>query len=69
MKIIYKTKDGIHVVTPAYNCTLTIEQIARKDVPKGSAYKIVEDDFVPSDRTFRNAWDIELSELTDGVGL
>jgi len=38
-------------------------------VPTGLHYKIVEDDFVPSDRTFRNAWDIELSELTDGVGL
>ena len=68
MKIVYKTEDGIAVITPASNCELTLEQIAAKDVPTGSPYKIVEDSFVPSDRTFRNAWTIESSELTDGVG-
>ena len=68
MKIIYQTTDGIAVITPAANCPLTLEQVAAKDVPTGSAYKIVEDSYVPSDRTFRNAWTIESSELTDGVG-
>jgi len=68
MKIIYQTEDGIAVITPAPNCSLTDAQTAAKDVPTGSAYKIVEDSYVPSDRTFRNAWAIESSELTDGVG-
>jgi hypothetical protein len=68
MKIIYQTTDGIAVITPAPNCSLTDAQTAAKDVPTGSAYKIVADDYVPSDRTFRNAWTIESSELTDGVG-
>jgi len=68
MKIIYQTDDGIAVITPAPNCSLTDAQTAAKDVPTGSAYKIVEDSYVPSDRTFRNAWTIEASELTDGVG-
>ena len=68
MKIIYATEDGIAVITPAPNCSLTDAETAAKDVPTGSAYKIVEDSFVPSDRTFRNAWAIEASELTDGVG-
>jgi len=68
MKIIYQTDDGIAVITPAPNCSLTDAQTAAKDVPTGSAYKIVADDYVPSDRTFRNAWAIEASELTDGVG-
>jgi hypothetical protein len=31
-------------------------------------YKIVEDSIIPSDRSFRNAWEVEESELTDGVG-
>lgn len=31
-------------------------------------YKIVEDDVIPIDREFRNAWTIDDSELTDGVG-
>jgi len=68
MKIIYQTEDGIAVITPAPNCSLTDAETAAKDVPTGSAYKIVEDSYVPSDRTFRNAWTIESSELTDGVG-
>ena len=68
MKIIYATTDGIAVITPAPNCSLTDAETAAKDVPTGSSYKIVADDYVPSDRTFRNAWTIEASELTDGVG-
>jgi len=68
MKIIYQTDDGIAIITPAPNCSLTDAETAAKDVPTGSAYKIVEDSYVPSDRTFRNAWAIEASELTDGVG-
>jgi len=68
MKIIYQTDDGIAVITPAPNCSLSDAETAAKDVPTGSAYKIVEDSYVPSDRTFRNAWTIEASELTDGVG-
>ena len=68
MKIIYQTTDGIAVITPAPNCSLTDAQTAAKDVPTGSAYKIVEDSYVPSDRTFRNAWTIDSAILTDGVG-
>jgi len=68
MKIIYQTDDGIAIITPAPNCSLTDAETAAKDVPTGSAYKIVEDSYVPSDRTWRNAWTIEASELTDGVG-
>ena len=68
MKIIYQTDDGIAVITPAPNCSLTDAETAAKDVPTGLAYKIVADSYVPSDRTFRNAWAIEASELTDGVG-
>ena len=68
MKIIYQTEDGIAVITPAPNCSLTDAETAAKDVPTGSAYKIVADDYVPSDRTFRNAWTIDSAILTDGVG-
>jgi len=67
-KIIYKNTDGsIGIIVPA-NCGLTVEQIARKDVPTGLSYKIVNVSDISSDRTFRNAWTIDNSELTDGVG-
>ena len=57
-RIIYPTDDGgVAVIVPAPNCGLTIEQIAEKDVPTGLAYQIVDVTDVPSDRTFRNAWE------------
>lgn len=69
-RIIYKTDDGIAIIIPSPEAlqTYTIEQIAEKDVPEGLPYKIVDVSEIPSDRTFRNAWDIDESELTDGVG-
>ena len=67
-RIIYKNTDGsIGIIVPS-NCGLTVEEIARKDVPTGLAYKIVDVSEVPSDREFRNAWTIDDAELTDGVG-
>ena len=57
-RIIYPTDDGgVAVIVPAPNCGLTIEQIAEKDVPAGKAYQIVDMADIPSDRTFRNAWE------------
>lgn len=57
-RIIYQTDDGgVAVVIPAPECGLTIEQIAAKDVPAGAPYKIVDVSDIPSDRTFRNAWE------------
>ena len=67
-RIIYKNDDGtIGIIVPA-NCSLTVEQIAQKDVPTGKSYKIVNVSEISSDRTFRNAWTIDDAELTDGVG-
>ena len=47
---------------------MAIEEIALKDVPTGLAFAIVEDSEIPTDRTFRDAWVIEDSLLTDGMG-
>lgn len=58
MRIIYPTDEGgVAVIIPAPECGLTIEQIAAKDVPVGKPYKIVDVSEIPSDRTFRNAWE------------
>ncbi|NBS68901.1 hypothetical protein EBT31_08275 [bacterium] len=57
-RIIYPTDDGgVAVIVPA-ECGLTIEEIAAKDVPAGKTYKIVDVSDIPSDRTFRNAWEM-----------
>ena len=70
-RIIYKTDEGgVAVIVPTDEAlqSHTIQEIAEKDVPAGKPYKIVSVDDIPSDRTFRNAWEVDEAELTDGVG-
>jgi len=70
-RILYKTDEGgVAVIIPTKNALAehTIQEIAEKDVPTGKPYKIVSVDDIPSDRTFRNAWEIDDALLTDGVG-
>lgn len=67
-RIIYPNDSGgICVIIPAPECGLTIEQIALKDVPNGKPYKIIDTVDVPSDRTFREAWEADFTTF-DGVG-
>ena len=57
-RIIYQTDEGgVSIIVPAPECGLTIEQIAEKDVPAGKPYQIVDVSEIPTDRTFRNAWE------------
>lgn len=56
-RIIYPTDDGgVAIIIPA-DCGLTIDEIAAKDVPEGKPFKIVDVSEIPSDRTFRAAWE------------
>tara|TARA_Y100000296_G_scaffold50961_1_gene58440 strand:- start:292 stop:504 length:213 start_codon:yes stop_codon:yes gene_type:complete len=69
MKIIYKTPENtVSILAVSPNWSGTLEEIAQKDVPTGLKYKIVEDSDIPTDRSFRNAWEVDEAELTDGVG-
>jgi hypothetical protein len=66
-RIIYQTDDGgVSVVIPTGE--LAIEEVACKDVPQGKPYKIVDANDIPSDRTFRDAWEINITE-PDGYGI
>lgn len=59
-RIIYPTDEGgVAIVIPAPEAleTMTIEEIAAKDVPAGKPFKIVDVADIPEDRTFRNAWE------------
>jgi hypothetical protein len=52
-RIIYKQEDGgVAVIVPAD----TIEA-CMKDIPEGAVYEIVDTADIPTDRTFRNAWE------------
>jgi hypothetical protein len=58
MRIVYPNDTGgVSVIIPSPHWAGTMEELAAKDVPSGKAYKIVEDSAVPTDRTFRNAWE------------
>jgi hypothetical protein len=66
-KIIYPNETGgISVVIPTGE--LSIEEVAQKDVPAGVPYLFIPADSVPSDRTFRNAWEADFSN-PDGYGI
>ena len=58
MRIVYQNdKGGVSVVIPSPRWSGTMEELAAKDVPDGKAYKIIEDSAIPTDRTFRDAWE------------
>jgi len=61
MKLIIYPNDngGVCILTPAPECGLSLQEIAAKDVPAGKPWKIVDGSDIPSDRTFRNAWEYQ----------
>lgn len=70
-RIIFQTDEGgVAVIVPSPESVelYGVEAIALKDVPTGKPFKIVDTDSIPSDRTFRGAWEVETAQLTDGVG-
>ena len=68
-RIIYQNDEGgVDIIIPAKECGLTIEEIAAKDVPVGKPYKIVDVADIPTDRTFRAAWETEITD-PDGHGI
>jgi hypothetical protein len=70
-RVVFKQPDGtVSYLVPAPNCLkkYTIEEIAAKDVPAGRPYKIIDVSELPQDPMWRDAWEIDDAELTDGVG-
>jgi hypothetical protein len=60
-RIIYPTDDGVAIIVPAPEWLAqegnTIGVLAQMRVPEGKPFKIVDVADIPSDRTFRNAWE------------
>tara|TARA_B100001093_G_C26545267_1_gene892079 strand:+ start:323 stop:574 length:252 start_codon:yes stop_codon:yes gene_type:complete len=76
-RIIYVEDDGmlviltpcLHETNPVTGKNFTAEEVAKKDIPKGKKYKIIQDTDIPySERPFRDAWAVDESLLTDGEG-
>jgi len=70
--IIYKQDNGIPAViipTPEVLETHSIMEVAIKDVPAGKPFKIIDAiELAELDGIPQEAWEIDDSDLTDGVG-
>jgi hypothetical protein len=70
-RIIYKNLDNtIAIIVPSEEALAkyTYKEIAEKDCPAGLEYVIVNTDVIPTDRTFRECWELEPNTIFDGVG-
>lgn len=64
--IIYPNGETISILYPAGD--LPLLEVARKDVPANTPYKVIDKSQIPQDRTFRLAWDADFSQ-PDGYGI
>jgi hypothetical protein len=71
MKILYKNDDGsTTLIIPVLDSGLTIEEIARKDVPAGKNYWFVEDDeALQMYGVFGDSFIIDETNPPDGQGI
>lgn len=70
-RIIYPQPNGVVAIiipTEEFLASYTIEDLAAKDVPAGVPYKIVDAADIPTDRTFREAWEADI-DVPDGFGI
>lgn len=58
-RILYPNEGGVSVIVPALG--VTQEQVM-KDVPTGKPYLVVDVSDIPTDRTFRNAWEVDFTD-------
>lgn len=65
--IIWMQDNGVLAVTHPADCGLSLEEIAKKDLPSGKKFKIMDAEELPAWDEFRDAWEIDEEELTDGV--
>lgn len=71
MNIIYKNQDGsVAVFTPTQEALdqFTLDEIAQRVVPTGLKYWIVDPSVLPTDRTFRDAWELGEVQLGEPSG-
>ncbi|WP_407487463.1 hypothetical protein [Acinetobacter baumannii] len=71
MKAIYINNEGIVSVVHSTELALqryTIEEIAILSIPLNVPFWIVEDELIPADREYRNAWELDLDTIGNPSG-
>ena len=57
-RIIYPTdENGVAIIIPSGE--VSIEEVIASAIPTGKPYQIVDVADIPTDRTFRNAWEYQ----------
>lgn len=67
-RIVYQLPEQPIAILIPCECGLTLEQIGQKDVPSGIPFWIVESPDIPADRTFRNAWQLDVASMGEPSG-
>jgi hypothetical protein len=69
-RILFQPAGSPAAVIVPCECGLTLEEIGVKDVPAGLPFWIVDAETVPTDRAFREAWELDAQLLgpADGLG-
>lgn len=65
-RIIYPFEDRVALITPTGE--LALEEVARKDVPAGIPYRIVDEADLPPDYSEFDRWTADFSN-PDGFGI
>ena len=65
-RIIFPNRGGVAIIIPTGS--LPVSDVARKDVPVGVPYRIVNDEDIPSDRSERDLWTADFTN-PDGYGI
>jgi hypothetical protein len=67
--IIYpQENNSIALVVPAPQCPIPVQEIARKDVPQGVPFLIVDSSELPQEEEYFNAFEADFSN-PDGHGI
>lgn len=67
-RIVYQLPDQPTSVLIPCDCGLTLERIGQKDAPHGAPFWIVDADTIPTDRTFRDAWELDVASMGEPSG-
>lgn len=68
MKIVYsKDNKSVSIVTPA-DADADMLKIGKMSVPNGVPFWVVEDDFIPTDREFRDSWELDTEAMGEPSG-
>lgn len=68
--IFNNDNGGVSVLRPTDNSlsAIGINAIAKKDVPSGKPYKIIDSTELPPNWSERESWKVDELNLTDGIG-